>query len=96
MSLDARVVLTILCMAAVTYATRASGRIQLSPRVEAGFRYVPGAVLISFVVPGLLDAGARGVVAGLITATIAWRTKSPLLAMICGVTAIAVLRSLPL
>jgi uncharacterized membrane protein len=100
MSLEARAVVTILCMAAVTYATRASGlwligRVQLSPRVEAGLRYVPGAVLISFVAPALLDAGARGVVAGLVTAIVAWRSKSPLIAMICGVATLVALRAIP-
>jgi uncharacterized membrane protein len=86
-------------MALVTYVTRAGGlwligRVTLSPRIEAGLQYVPGAVLSAIVAPALFDAGPRGVVAGMVTATVAWRTRSPLAAMVCGIAALLALRAL--
>jgi uncharacterized membrane protein len=96
---DMATLVAIAGMAVVTYATRAGGlwligRVTLSPRIEAGLTYVPGAVLIAIVAPALLDAGPRGVVAGLVTATVAWRTRSPLVAMVCGIAALLALRAL--
>ncbi len=99
MTVDARVLIAIAGMAFVTYLTRAGGiwllgRVTLSPRLEAGLCFIPGAVLISIVAPALLDAGPRGVIAGLVTAVLAWRTQSPLVAMIAGVVTIVLLRGL--
>jgi uncharacterized membrane protein len=97
MTIDAQVLAAILGMALVTYLTRAGGiwligRVTLSPRVEAGLRFIPGAVLISIVGPALIDAGPKGVIAGAVAGVLAWRTRSPLIAMIAGVVTIVVLR----
>ncbi len=93
MTVEPRVLLAILGMALVTYATRASGlwlmgRVTLSPRVDAWLRYVPGTVLVALVAPGVLDSGLPGVVAALITAAVAVRSGNALLAMAAGVLAI--------
>ncbi|MCA1598082.1 MAG: AzlD domain-containing protein [Chloroflexi bacterium] len=99
MTVEPRVLLAILGMALVTYATRASGlwlmgRVTLSPRVDAWLRYVPGTVLVALVAPGVLDSGLPGVVAALITAAVAVRSGNALLAMAAGVLAILAARIL--
>ncbi len=99
MTVEPRVLLVILGMALVTYATRASGlwlmgRVTLSPRVEAWLRYVPGTVLVALVAPGVLDSGLPGVIAALITAVVAVRSGNALLAMATGVLAILAARIL--
>ncbi len=98
MIVEPRVLLTILGMALVTYATRASGlwlmgRVTLSRRVEAWLRYVPGTVLVALVAPGVLDSGLPGVVAALVTAAVAVRSGNALLAMVAGVLAVLVART---
>ena len=97
MPADGVAVLTILGMAAVTYATRAGGlwlmgRLPLSPRVEAWLRYVPGAVLVALVAPGVVTAGPADALAALITALVTARTRNFLLAVVAGVAAAVVLR----
>ncbi len=99
MTVEPRVLLVILGMALVTYATRASGlwlmgRVTLSRRVEAWLRYVPGTVLVALVAPGVLDSGLPGVVAALVTAAVAVRGGNALLAMIAGVLAVLAARML--
>jgi uncharacterized membrane protein len=59
------VLVTIIGMAVVTYATRVSGfmligRMRLTPRVAAWLHYVPGAVLISIIAPAALPVGVLG------------------------------------
>jgi len=98
MIVEPRVLLTILGMALVTYATRASGlwlmgRVTLSRRVEAWLRYVPGTVLVALVAPGVLDSGLPGVVAALVAAAVAVRSGNALLAMVAGVLAVHVART---
>jgi uncharacterized membrane protein len=61
MTVDPVVLLTILGMAAVTYATRIGGflllsRASLHGKLGAWLHYVPGAVLIAIVVPSVLPA----------------------------------------
>ncbi len=99
MIVEPRVLLTILGMALVTYATRAGGlwlmgRVTLSTRVEAWLRYVPGTVLVALVAPGVLDSGLPGIVAALVTAAVAVRSGNALLAMIAGVLAVLAVRLL--
>ncbi len=99
MTVEPRVLLVILGMALVTYATRASGlwlmgRVTLSRRVEAWLRYVPGTVLVALVAPGVLDSGLPGVVAALVTAAVAVRSGNALLAMAAGVLTVLATRML--
>ena len=65
MTLDLTVLVTIIGMALVTYATRVSGfvligRIRLTRRLAAWLRYVPAAVLISIIAPAVLPVGILG------------------------------------
>jgi len=99
MTIEPRVLLTILGMAFVTYAMRAGGlwlmsRVTLSGRMEAALRTVPGAVLISLVAPGVLSSGVPGMVAALITVLVAARTSNALIAMVAGVLALLAVRAI--
>lgn len=99
MTIDPVVLLTILGMGAVTYATRIGGfwllgRITPTKRVEAWMRAIPGAVLVSLIAPALLAAGVVGFVAGGATVLIAALTHRMLPAMVAGVVIVAAARML--
>ncbi len=69
MTVDPLVLLTILGMAAVTYATRIGGflllsRASLQGKLSSWLRYVPAAVLIAIVAPTIVPAGLLGAQAG--------------------------------
>ena len=83
--------LTIFGAGAVTFALRLSfiallGRIRIPPSLERALRFVPAAVLTAMVIPllfyedGALEAslGNERLLAGLVAALIAWRTRSVL------------------
>ncbi len=62
MAVDPRVLVTILLMGAVIYATRAGGlwlasRVEISGRLEAWLGFLPGAILVSIVAPTVLTSG---------------------------------------
>jgi uncharacterized membrane protein len=89
---------TILAMAAVTYATRASG-LWLGRLLKSGSwlehlsAILPGAILVSLVAPAIVSAGARGIVAGAATVAAAVRLRGNILVpMIVGVVVIWALR----
>lgn len=97
MRVDPQALLAIVGMAVVTYATRAGGllllsRMDLPKRAERGLRYVPGAILVSIVVPTLLDGGVAEALAVIATVLVAARTGNLLLAMVAGVGAVLGLR----
>lgn len=90
-------VVTIVGMALVTYATRVGGfwamnRVTITPRVEACLSTLPGALLISIIVPAVVTRGPADILAALLTAAVAWRSKNFLLSMAIGVAAVWVLR----
>ncbi len=89
---------TIFLMALVTYFTRAggfwlAGRLTISRRVEAWLSYLPGTVLISLVVPGVLTSGVASIFGAITTLLIALKTGSLLLAMLAGIGIVWFLRS---
>lgn len=91
--------LVILGMAAVTYLTRALGlailaRVRPTPGLEAFLRHMPGAILVSIIVPGLAAGGPAEWCAGLAAALVAARTRHLVLTMLTGVAAAALLRAL--
>ena len=99
MELDPTVLLTILGMALVTYATRAGGlilmrRVPLSPRVQAGLRTLPATTLLAIVAPTVLGAGLPEALASLAAVLVAWRTRNLLGAMIAGVVVVWLARRL--
>lgn len=99
MRLDPLTMITILLMAVATYATRAGGlwlasRLALSGRVEAWLDYIPGAILVSIVAPVVLASGLAEALAALAVVLVASRTGSLPVAMVTGVCALLVLRTL--
>ena len=99
MALDPMILLTIVLMALVTYATRAGGlwlasRLALSERAEAWLDYIPGAILVSIVAPVVLAGGIAEALAALAVVLVASRTGSLPIAMVTGVLAILLLRTL--
>jgi uncharacterized membrane protein len=107
--IDPVTLLAILGMGLVTYATRAggfwlmsvfgrsrTGQQGASPRLEAWLSHIPGAVLISLVVPAALSEGPEEIIALVATVLVAWRAKNLLLAMVVGVGTVALLRYLNL
>ena len=99
MALDPMTLLTIVLMALVTYATRAGGlwlasRLALSERAEAWLDYIPGAILVSIVAPVVLAGGIAEALAALAVILVAWRTGSLPIAMVTGVCAVLLLRTL--
>jgi len=97
-SVDLRVLLTILGMAAVTYATRAAGpwlmdRLPNSPRLEAGLRQMPGAIMAAIVVPAAIAAGLVGALGAVMAMAIMARTRSLPLAMVVAVAFAAIWRA---
>ncbi len=99
MNLDPLTLLTIGLMALGTYATRAGGlwlasRLILSGRVEAWLDYIPGAILVSLVAPAVLASGFAEALAALAVVLVALRTGSLPVAMVTGVGAVLVLRTM--
>jgi branched chain amino acid efflux pump len=97
--LDPLTIITILLMAVATYATRAGGlwlasRLALSGRVEAWLDFIPGAILVSIVAPVVLASGLAEALAALAVVLVASRTGSLPVAMVTGVFAVLVLRTL--
>jgi len=91
--------LAIALMALVTYLTRAGGywmmgRVTISPRIEAGLAYLPGAVLVALVVPATVEEGMPGALALAATAVLMRRTGNLFLAMVAGVGTIWLMRQL--
>lgn len=89
----------ILVMAVITYAFRGGGywlmgRVTLSPRIEAGLAYLPGAVITALVVPSMLEAGVAGVVGVVAVAVFIRIRPNLLLAMIAGVATVWIVRHL--
>lgn len=87
----------IAAMALVTYGFRGGGywlmgRVTLSPRMEAGLAYLPGAVITALVVPSMLEAGFPGVIGVAVVAVCMRVRPNLLLAMTAGIFAVWLLR----
>lgn len=84
-------------MAIITYGFRGGGywlmgRVTLSPRLEAGLAYLPGAVITALVVPSMLEAGVPGVF-GVAVVAISMRIRpNLLLAMTAGIFTVWLVR----
>lgn len=97
MSIHPEALLTIALMAVVTYLCRAGGywlmgRVSMSPRVETGLNYLPGAVLISLVAPAMAREGVPGVCAVIATAIVMRTTNNLLISMGTGVATVWLIR----
>lgn len=98
MANDLLVVLTIIGMGIVTYATRAGGiwvieRIEVSDRIETALEAIPGAVLISLIAPTIVYGGFPEWGAALAVLLVAVRTGSIVLAMTVGIGVVWLLRN---
>ena len=90
--------LTIGGMAAVTYATRATGlwlggQLKLGPRFDAVLVGLPGTILVSLIAPAIVSAGAPGLVAAVATVLTAIRFRGNILVpMVVGVAVVWAVR----
>lgn len=99
MTIHGSALLAIALMAIVTYACRAGGywlmgRVTMSPRIETGLSYLPGAVLVSLVAPAMAEEGVPGICAVAVTAIAMRRTNNLLVAMVAGIGTVWLVRQL--
>jgi branched-subunit amino acid transport protein len=94
---------------AVTFGLRLSfiallGRVELPPFLSKALRFVPAAVLTAVVIPLLLyvdgapevSLGNERLLAGLVAAFIAWRSRNVLFTLVGGMVTLWVLRAIGL
>ena len=99
--------LTMLGMGMVTYAIRLSfilllGRVEIPARIRQALRFVPPAVLSAIIFPELLRPQGRldlspgnvRLLAGLLAALVAWRTKNILLTIAVGMGALWIFQAI--
>ncbi len=97
--------LIVIGMGVITYVIRLSlialfGRLDVPPLIQRALRFVPPAVLSAIIFPemfcpgGALDVSLGNVrlLAGLLAALVAWRTRNVLLTIAAGMAALWVLR----
>ena len=97
--------LLLIGMGLVTYAIRLSlivliGRVDVPPIIQRALRFVPPAVLSAIIFPELLRPGGAldlsfgnvRLLAGVLAAGVAWRTKNVLLTIGVGMVALWVLQ----
>ncbi len=89
--------LVILGMGLITYSTRVGGvwlmsRVKPSPLIEAWMRHIPGAVLVAIIAPAALTNGAADALGALAAALVAVRSRSMMLTIAVGITAVLFLR----
>ena len=97
--------LLLIGMGLVTYAIRLSlivliGRVDVPPIIQRALRFVPPAVLSAIIFPELLRPGGTldlsfgnvRLLAGVLAAGVAWRTKNVLLTIAVGMAALWVLQ----
>jgi len=98
--------LLLIGMGIVTYAIRLSlivliGRVDVPPLIQKALRFVPPAVLSAIIFPELLRPGGAldlslgnvRLLAGVLAAGVAWRTKNVLLTIAVGMVALWVLQA---
>ena len=97
-TIDPATILTISGAALVTYIFRFGGlllseRMPKSARFRAFMEALPGTILISLVVPGIISVGVWGWIAASITALCAHKTGNLFLSMGVGIAIMAVQRN---
>ena len=96
----------ILGMGLVTFAVRLSfiilcGRVSMPPLLQRALRFVPPAVLSALIFPELLRPGGTldispgnaRLIAGVLAALVAWRTRNVMLTIAVGMAALWILQS---
>lgn len=97
-SIDSQVLVAVGLAALATYSLRFGGlllatRFPKTGRFRQGMDALPGALLFSLVIPGLVTEGGWGVLAGGLTALVVWRTRNTFLAMLAGMLVIFLSRN---
>lgn len=97
MQISVTALVTIAGMAAVTYLTRVGGlllmrRVAPSPRVQLALKNLPGALVVSILVPSVVAGGAPEAVATALTILVTGLTGNIFLGTALGVGAVWVLR----
>jgi len=98
--IDAVALVAIIGMAVGTYLTRIGGywlvsRVDLTPQFRAWLSYLPGAILVSLIVPELANGELAEWGAALAALLVAWRSGNILYAMLAGIGVVLLLRRLP-
>jgi branched-subunit amino acid transport protein len=99
--------LIIVGMGIVTYAIRLSlivllGRLDVPPLVQRALRFVPPAVLSAIILPEVLRPGGAldisfgndRLIAGVLAAVVAWRTRNVFLSIAVGMIALWILSTM--
>ncbi len=99
--------LTMIAIGMATFAIRFSfiflfGKIEIPDTVRRALRFVPPAVLTAIIAPELLmpgeafdlSLGNERLIAGLLAALVAWKTKNIILTILVGMLALYLLQAL--
>ncbi|MBO6755140.1 MAG: AzlD domain-containing protein [Roseibium sp.] len=91
-------VVAVLGMTAVTYAMRAGGywimgRVPLTPRIRRALEALPGAIIVSTVLPIALKGGVPALLALAVSAGVMAVLRKDIVAVVCAVAAAALSRA---
>ena len=97
-SADAMFVTAVFGMVAVTYALRAGGywvmgRLPITPRVRRGLEALPGAIIVSTILPIVLQGGLAVVLCLVVAIAAQVKLRKEYVAVFCAVLAAAGLRA---
>ncbi|PVB63149.1 AzlD domain-containing protein [Labrenzia sp. 011] len=97
-SADRLFVLAVLCMSVVTYALRAGGywvmgRLPITPRMRRGLEALPGAIIVSTVLPIVLQGGLAVGLCLIVAAAVQVRLRKEYIAVFCAAAVAAGLRA---
>lgn len=95
---DTMVLFAILGMAAVTYALRAGGywvmgRVNVTPRIRRGLEALPGAIIVSTILPIILQGGLVVGLCIIVAVAAQLKMKKEYIAVFCAAAAAAALRA---
>jgi uncharacterized membrane protein len=88
----------LILLAIITYICRIGGFIlmryvPLTPSIRHGLEALPGSVMAAVIVPGVMSAGAPGLVGVSAAILLMYLTKSDIAAMLAGCAMVAVFRA---
>ncbi|MEJ8473620.1 AzlD family protein [Roseibium algae] len=97
-SADGLFVVAVLAMTAVTYFMRAGGywvmgRVPLTPRVRRALEALPGAIIVSTILPIALKGGVAVVACLVVSGTVMAWVRKDFIAVVCAVAAAAAIRA---
>ncbi|WP_168206503.1 AzlD family protein [Labrenzia sp. PHM005] len=97
-SADMMFVLAVLGMTAATYALRAGGywvmgRMPLTPRVRRGLEALPGAIIVSTILPIILKGGLAVGLCLIVAAAAQIKLRKEYVAVFCAAAAAAAMRA---